>query len=74
MNGASTGGGNEKAVAADEASEPQGKASLNDTSSIPDGGIQAWMQVGGTFFVFFNTWQVREIKTFECGLTSIGVY
>ncbi|KAF7624932.1 hypothetical protein AFLA_001809 [Aspergillus flavus NRRL3357] len=57
MNGARTGGGNEKAVVADEASEPQGKASLNDTSSIPDGGIKAWMQVGGTFFVFFNTWQ-----------------
>ncbi|RAQ64548.1 monocarboxylate permease [Aspergillus flavus] len=74
MNGASTGGGNEKAVAADEASEPQGKASLNDTSSIPDGGIQAWMQVGGTFFVFFNTWQTyyESQQLFSSSSSSIS--
>jgi hypothetical protein len=24
--------------------------------SIPDGGRQAWLQVMGVFFVWFNTW------------------
>lgn len=36
--------------------EPRQKASVSDTSSIPNGGFKAWLQVGGTFFVFFNTW------------------
>ncbi|KAE8328052.1 major facilitator superfamily domain-containing protein [Aspergillus sergii] len=64
MNRAHTGGGNEKAAAADEASGPQGKASVNDTSSIPDGGIKAWIQVVGTFFVFFSTHGKGVLNTF----------
>lgn len=32
------------------------KPSANDTSSIPNGGVKAWLQVLGTFFIFFNTW------------------
>lgn len=36
--------------------QSQQKASVNDTSSIPNGGFKAWLQVVGTFFIFFNTW------------------
>ena len=25
-------------------------------SSVPDGGLQAWLQVTGAFFLWFNTW------------------
>jgi hypothetical protein len=46
--------------------EPRQKASVSDTSSIPNGGLKAWLQVAGTFFVFFNTWyetpRVWEIR------------
>ncbi|KAF2226737.1 putative monocarboxylate transporter [Elsinoe ampelina] len=28
----------------------------NDAGSIPDGGLQAWLQVAGGFSLFFNTW------------------
>lgn len=27
--------------------------------SIPNGGVFAWIQVLGSFFIFFNTWSVR---------------
>ena len=32
------------------------KASVNNISSIPNGGLRAWLQVVGVFFLFFNTW------------------
>lgn len=32
------------------------KALANETETIPNGGLKAWLQVLGTFFVFFNTW------------------
>lgn len=32
------------------------KASVNNVSSIPNGGLGAWLQVLGVFFLFFNTW------------------
>ena len=32
------------------------KASVNNISSIPNGGFRAWLQVVGVFFLFFNTW------------------
>ncbi|KAE8358936.1 major facilitator superfamily domain-containing protein [Aspergillus caelatus] len=50
--------GNDKSLSANETLEIQNKASVNDTTSIPNGGIKAWMQVMGTFFIFFNTWGV----------------
>ena len=25
-------------------------------STIPDGGLEAWLQVVETFFIYFNTW------------------
>jgi hypothetical protein len=24
--------------------------------AIPNGGLEAWLQVVGTFFIYFNTW------------------
>lgn len=32
------------------------KVSVNNVSSIPNGGLRAWLQVLGVFFLFFNTW------------------
>lgn len=32
------------------------KASVNDVSSIPNGGLLAWLQVAGAFSLFLNTW------------------
>lgn len=36
-----------------------------DDESIPDGGVVAWLQVLGTFLMFFNTWGV---------VNAFGVY
>ncbi|KAF2426260.1 MFS general substrate transporter [Tothia fuscella] len=35
---------------------------VNHVASIPNGGLHAWMQVVGSFFLFFNTWGI--INTF----------
>lgn len=43
-----------ESVGTPEDGEP--KAVANDTHSIPNGGLKAWLQVAGTFFIFFNTW------------------
>lgn len=32
------------------------KHSVNNISSVPNGGLLAWMQVLGAFFLFFNSW------------------
>ena len=32
------------------------KASVNNVSTIPNGGLKAWLQVLGAFFLLFNTW------------------
>lgn len=32
------------------------RISVNNTSQIPNGGMKAWIQVVGSFFLFFNTW------------------
>jgi hypothetical protein len=34
------------------------RVSVNNTSQIPNGGTMAWIQVLGSFFLFFNTWYV----------------
>ncbi|KAL5360115.1 major facilitator superfamily domain-containing protein [Aspergillus floccosus] len=36
----------------------EAKSSANDASFIPNGGWKAWLQVFGTFFIFFNTWGI----------------
>jgi hypothetical protein len=30
--------------------------SVNNVSSIPNGGLRAWLQVAGAFVLFLNTW------------------
>lgn len=40
----------------------------NPTSEIPNGGVVAWIQCAGSFFLFFNCWGV--VNTF--GKFSIG--
>jgi len=37
----------------------QRQASVNNIEAIPNGGLRAWLQVIGTFFLFFNTWFVQ---------------
>ena len=45
-----------------EANDDQPKPSSNQippshgAHDIPDGGLQAWLQVLGSFFLWFNTW------------------
>jgi hypothetical protein len=36
--------------------------SVNNVNSIPNGGLRAWLQVAGSFFLFFNSWGI--INTF----------
>ncbi|OCL08237.1 MFS general substrate transporter [Glonium stellatum] len=36
--------------------------SVNHVDSIPNGGLKAWLQVLGSFFIFFNSWGI--INTF----------
>ncbi|KAJ6094959.1 MFS general substrate transporter [Penicillium canescens] len=38
--------------------EAVSKASANETQVVPNGGLKAWLQVLGTFFIFFNTWGI----------------
>jgi hypothetical protein len=37
----------------------QRQASVNNIEAIPNGGLRAWLQVIGTFILFFNTWFVQ---------------
>jgi len=30
--------------------------SVNNINSVPNGGLKAWLQVLGAFFLMFNTW------------------
>ncbi|RMJ28988.1 Major Facilitator Superfamily [Aspergillus sp. HF37] len=53
--------------------EPRQKASVSDTSSIPNGGLKAWLQVAGTFFVFFNTWYETLPRSGKFADSSRGV-
>lgn len=36
------------------------RPSINNAAAIPDGGLTAWLQVLGAFFLFFNSWYVQE--------------
>lgn len=38
------------------------KSSINNIKSVPNGGVKAWLQVLGSFFIFFNTWGI--VNTF----------
>jgi hypothetical protein len=37
---------------------PQPVVSNNQINEIPNGGLKAWLQVLGSFFLFFNSWFV----------------
>jgi hypothetical protein len=43
----------------DDAREAQ---SLDSAIKVPDGGLQAWLQVVGCFFCWFNTWYARFLS------------
>ena len=32
------------------------ESALTHVANIPNGGLIAWLQVLGSFFIFFNTW------------------
>jgi hypothetical protein len=44
--------------AGDESTAATRVHSVNHVDSIPNGGFQAWLQVLGAFFLFFNSWYV----------------
>jgi hypothetical protein len=57
-----------------DAAETQAPKDTTETSSssapeptparfIPNGGLQAWLQVAGAFFLYFNTWGESCIPT-----------
>lgn len=49
----------EEAVAASKEGEKlalQRSKSVTNAASIPDGGLVAWLQVLGAFFLLFNSW------------------
>ena len=41
------------------------KPSVNNIKSVPNGGLNAWLQVISSFFVFFNTWGI---------INAFGIY
>ncbi|KAI9658272.1 MAG: hypothetical protein M1821_002405 [Bathelium mastoideum] len=53
--GGSGGGAVEKQV-----TQVSAKPSVHSLRSIPNGGLQAWLQVLGAFFLFFNSWGVTN--------------
>ena len=36
--------------------EPQKEVNSDDPGPPPNGGVKAWLQVAGSFFLFFNCW------------------
>lgn len=57
----------------DEKAQPQdggpiakktSKASVNNYAAIPNGGLQAWLQVAGGFMLFFNNCMLTTTSTF----------
>jgi hypothetical protein len=41
----------------------------NDPGPPPDGGFQAWLQVAGSFFLFFNSW--GTVNSFGVSKSSV---
>ena len=45
--------------AAEEAqvkAETKDKANVHNQDAVPNGGLKAWLQVAGAFFLLFNCW------------------
>lgn len=38
--------------------------SVNNAAAIPNGGFWAWMQVLGSFFLFFNSWYAASLSSY----------
>ncbi|KZF25870.1 putative MFS monocarboxylate transporter [Xylona heveae TC161] len=49
-------------ISASQTKEAEAAAVANINNAIPNGGLQAWLQVLGAFFLFFNSWGI--INTF----------
>lgn len=49
----------------EEPTKDQSPTKPSNTPDPPDGGLEAWLQVGGAFCLFFNTWGL---------LNTFGVY
>lgn len=48
--------GNAKEVFEKQAEAVLVKPNVHDMSSVPNGGMGAWLQVLGCFFILYNTW------------------
>ena len=51
----------EESDAAEDGAPLEKVKSVNSISSIPNGGLRAWLVVVGSFFLFFNSWFVWSV-------------
>jgi hypothetical protein len=51
-----------EAVSAEDKLSLQRSKSVTNAASIPDGGLWAWLQVLGAFFLLFNSWYVTHLS------------
>ena len=52
----------QRSISADEALRVQDQRDFKGYDTPPNGGLVAWLQVAGSFFLFFNSWYVRTCK------------
>ena len=45
----------------------------SDPGPPPDGGLKAWIQVVGSFFLFFNCWYVKISRVLLTSLTQVSL-
>jgi hypothetical protein len=52
-------------VANSDGSEIENQTPKEPTTPLPppNGGLTAWLQVAGAFFLFFNCWSVTKLPT-----------
>lgn len=51
----------EKASTANAGNDISAPAAPVGASGIPNGGLVAWLQALGSFFLWFNSWYVRDL-------------
>lgn len=49
------------------------RPSINNAAAIPNGGLTAWLQVLGGFFLFFNSWYVARPRTLSAPRPNDGL-
>lgn len=59
-----------KDISPDRASDNAVKEAPSPADTIPNGGLIAWLQVVGSFFLFFNSWLVCSLSN----ITLTGEY